>query len=150
MLLNPRDSLPPLSPCGNSAALRCLLQEPCRREGFVMLSSLCYGKKTFFPRFKPLLNITASTILYHSPASTQVPLSFHHPASPAREHWEGPPQWAPSSFLPWQCGQGPLGAGGLDNLSLFLRQGSAVSPGSDLPKPRNTSLRPDKKENVCD
>ena len=76
-----------------------------------MLSSLCYGKKTFFPRFKPLFTITASNILYHSPASTQVPLSFHHPASPAREHWEGPPQWAPSSFLPWQCGQGPLGVG---------------------------------------
>ena len=68
-------------------------------------------RKHFSPDLNHCSLLQRRIFSYHSPASTQVPLSFHHPASPAREHWEGPPQWAPSSFLPWQCGQGPLGVG---------------------------------------
>lgn len=55
----------------------------------------------------------------------------------------------PPPSYPGSVGRGP-GGRGLNNLSLFLRPGFAGSPGSDLPKPRNASLRPDKKENVCD
>ena len=111
---------------------------------------LVLQKENVFPQIWTVFQYYSIEYSLSSPVSTQVLLSFHHPASPARERWEGPPQWAPSSFLPWWCGQGVLGVGVWTTFPCFLRPGSAGSPGSDLPKPRNTSLRPDKKENVCD
>ena len=58
-------------------------------------------------------------------------MSINHPVSAAREQWEGPPQWAPSPFLPWRFGQGTAGGAGLwAAITLPLRSSRPISAGA--------------------
>lgn len=111
--------------------LRCFLHEPCRREGFIITFSYVMERNLSSPRFELLFNITTPNILCHPPVPIHVLVSINHPVSPAREQWEGPPQWAPSPFLPWRFGQGAAGGAGVwAAITLPLSSSRPISAGA--------------------